>query len=1104
MSRFRYHSSLIRITLLSSFLLVSTSSLFAQFSSGFTGIVTDQTSAAVTNATIAVTNESTGVKSTTRSNESGNFFVSSLPAGSYSIAVIAPGFSAWVQNGVKLESDRVTTLHPVLALPTQKAVVEVSGSVAAVETDKSETSREISEQSIANAPLAGRNVYTGIIELAPGVTGSGMLSGGATGSGSANNDSFESEPAFQINAAGQRQENNGYLVDGADVQSSSRDGVVNFTPEPDFIEAIRVNGADFDASMGRHSGAFVQVFTKSGTNEYHGTLSEYHTDNALSARTEFQSSVPPFRRNEFGGTFGGPLKKGSKLFFFVGAFGLLSSNATTITATVETPQFVQFVQQHFPSNIANTFMANAPPALHPTTNLQTVAQIEASNPSQYPAQESVFPANLEAAGTVVVPLSLPHNGYQWHSRVDYTFPESKDRIFAEGFRTYDTSLAANARPVYQVYNPNTGIFAKLDWTHSFSPSLLNDAYTSYYRTAGSNPGTKNQQDLPNVNINGISGYNQWGAANWANNNYSWHDTLTWTHQKHTIAAGFGVDRFSENEPYARPQIRPTFTFSNLIDFAVDGPYSQTGPAMDVNVPAVATDLYMIERSQYEGGFVQDDWKLTPRLTINAGIRIDNFGHWGRFLNSSTPIPEFTVGSGDTLAEQVATGSMVVHGGNNGWVIGNNPIGVSPRVGFGWDVFGNGQLALRGGYGLFYNTLAHGTWSFQNSGANPPDWAVPGFSLANSSHPFSYALGSNNGLSWELPPGFSFSPNQAGGILGESVTTTGIQANASQPHTHVWMFAIQKALRNDLIVEADYNGSKSDDLILMTDVNRFPGDLIEHQGQQTRLNPYFGTILYGRTVGPAVGNIGSFMVTKRMTNKWEIHGIYTFGKSTDDLSSNDNGTANGTSVIDALNPSSQHALSDFDVSKRLTIDSSVSMPDIFSNGIVKKVLGGWRMSDILVLQSGLPFTVYTSNTFSPIITNGIVTGLNPASGDYNADGFDYDVPNRPAANVVQTSNRSDFLTGIAPISAFPTPALGSEGNLGRNSYRGPGYANVNVEFAKSFQLERFTLEFRADVFNIFNRVNLLNPDGNLADVGTFGKSTSQQEPRAAQFGLRLSF
>jgi hypothetical protein len=332
----------------------------------------------------------------------------------------------------------------------------------------------------------------------------------------------------------------------------------------------------------------------------------------------------------------------------------------------------------------------------------------------------------------------------------------------------------------------------------------------------------------------------------------------------------------------------------------------------------------------------------------------------------------------------------------------------------------------------------------------------------------------------------------------------VQPTIDQPRTQIWMLAVQRDLGHDLIVEADYNGSKSDRLFIQTDVNRFPGDLIEHGGAQTRLNPNFGPIIYGRTMGIADGHYASLMLTKRLNHSWEMRGIYTFGKSTDEMSSNDNGTANGEAIFNPLDVRSQHGRSDFDVSKRLTIDSMFTVPSLFKSGVGKAILGGWRMSDIVVLQSGLPFTVYTSAAFNPILdTNQNVIGLKPGSGDFNADGYGYDVPDRPAKGVVKTGSRSDFIKGFARSTDFPAPGLGSQGNAGRNTFTGPGLANVNAQFAKSFSFDRFAVEFRADVFNVFNRVNLTQPDTDLSS-GTFGISTGQNLPRSEQFGLHLSF
>ncbi|MHB8655894.1 MAG: TonB-dependent receptor [Terriglobia bacterium] len=1088
----------------------------AQFNSGFVGTAVDHSGAAIPNAKVVITNQATNVEATTVTSSIGDFRVTALAGGTYRVRVEAIGFQPWTQSDLLLESNQVRTLYPSLAVGQQVTTVEVKSAVASVQLARSDTSREIDQRTVDTAPLLGRNIYTSIIELAPGITGSGLPRGGAAGSGSANNDSFEQEPAFQINAAGQRQESNEYQVDGTSMNSASRDGVVNLTPEPDFVQAIRVSGANFSASKGRYSGALVQVYTRPGTNKVHGSLSEFHTDNAITGRTIFQTcpagstnchAVPVFRRNEFGGSLGGPVIK-NKLFVFGGLFILKSSSATTQVATVETPQFAQWVNQNYPNSVANAFFTKAPPASAPVSGILTVSQLEAKNPGLFPAPANL-PGSLPAAGTGFFPQSPIHNAYQWHVRGDYNFNQDKDRLFLSLFDTYSDQLQTDPRPIYRVKVPNHGVNAKLDWGHTFSPTLLNEASFSAGNADGNNPGTiGNNRELPNAFPTGSSGFSQWGPNGWVHDNFNWHDVLTWTHGRHTIETGIDVDRHHDDDHFVPGQLRPNFNFANLIDFAQDKPDFQSGPTVKVATNTLANDLYEILRWLYVGTFVQDDWKISPRFTLNVGARFDYFGHWGTYHNATTPFPFFTPGSGSSFAEQVTSGSMSVRGGNAGYITDNRPHGISPRIGFAWDVFGNGKTSLRGGYGLFYNNVADGSYSFAVR-ATPPVWAVPSFGVFSNAGPFSYGLGDSTGLVWPIPSGVSFQVNKAGGIAGIPVTAMGAQPTLDQPRTQNWMLSVQHDFGHDLIAEADYNGSHSDHLYVQTDVNRFPGDLIVNKARQTRLNPYFGPIIYGRTIGTADGHYGTLMLTKRFGHSWQLRSIYTFGKATDELSSNDNGTSNGESVFNALDVNAQHGLSDYDVGRRFTIDGVWDIPTPFKSGFAKAVLGGWRMSHILVLQSGLPFTVYTRASFNPIYdASGNVIGLKPGSGDFDADGYSYDVPNKPSFGNYKSTNRTSFINGFAPASAFPAPPFGQEGNLGRNTFIGPGMANINSEFSKSVKIPWFTsegasLEVRADVFNLFNRVNLTEPISDLSS-SLFGKSTGQNLPRSVQFGIHIEF
>lgn len=295
-------------------------------------------------------------------------------------------------------------------------------------------------------------------------------------------------------------------------------------------------------------------------------------------------------------------------------------------------------------------------------------------------------------------------------------------------------------------------------------------------------------------------------------------------------------------------------------------------------------------------------------------------------------------------------------------------------------------------------------------------------------------------------------------------------------------------------EGDYVGSHSNHLYVQTDINRFPGDLVVNSGRALRLNPSFSSVIFGNPIGNASAHLASFMAAKRFTNKYSLRAIYTFGKAIDLTSSNDNGVGGARNIFNAQNVEAQRGRSDYDIRKRLTLDGVLELPRPWKNSLGGKIIGGWTISTIAVFQSGRPFSVFTGAPFP--------------GGDYNADGFNYDPPNTPAFGNYLATNRSDFIRGLFRREDFPIPAAGQQGNLGRNTFDGPGLANVNLNINKSWRVPWFTaegadFELRAEIFNLFNRVNLTQPDGNLAS-GLFGRSTDQNLPRAAQFGLRIQF
>jgi hypothetical protein len=1062
----------------------------AQFTSGIEGTVHDALQAVVPGAEVIVVNEATQVTLRSRSNDSGFFRITQLPPGTYRVEVRQTGFQSWVQTGLALTGSELRTLYPVLAVGEQRQIVEVSATVAAVETGTSKVSRSIEGTTLEQSPLLGRNVY-GALAAAPGITGSGALFGGATGSGSTNQDSFQTEPGFQINAGGQRQEANEYQIDGASVNGNSRDGIVNITPEPDTVQEIRVSANAFSAEKGRNSGALIEVFTKSGTNQIHGTISEFHNNNRLTSRTVFQTRtprpIPVYRRNEFGFTAGGPIVR-DRTFIFGGLFLLRSSEGRTDVVRVETPQFREFVQRTFPNSLAARFYNRAPAAADPTEDIWTVARVRTTNPGRFPSDR--FPADLPAVGTAYIDQSPDRPAHQWNLRVDHNFEGYRDRIYFNWFRTKPEPLQANARPLYRVVTPNTGVFAKLNWTRTISPRLLNEASMSYVRAAGGNPGTAEDKDLPNVSMTGVTaGFSQ-GPLGWAHNNFAWRDVLSWIRGNHNVRFGVDIDRQRGEQNRSLSITRPSFTFANILDFAQDLPFSQSGPAVNLTTGQVAREAYRRARMLYAGAFVQDDWKLSPRLTLNLGLRWDYFGHWATTQNGQIPFPYFRLGPGSSLREQIANGSTRAL--DKGYVTENRPSGWAPRFGFAWDVFGNGSTAVRGGYGIFYSRVANLSY-VSNAGENPPVFALPSLTVLQNSR-FSYALGGPEGMNFPIPPDLRFQVDSRGAVVGTTATVGGMELRPDQPLTHNWSFSIQRRLGADFTFEADYLGAHSSNLFTQANVNRFPGDLVTNNGRLTRLNSSFGPIIFGRLAGESDGHLGSFMLARRFSRGWSVRGIYTFGKALDFTSSNDNGVAGGQNVFNALDIAGQRGRADYHIGQKVSIDSVWELPDPWKSGWKSALAGGWRLAGIAIFQTGRPFTVVTTAPYP--------------SGDYNADGFNYDPPDTPAFGNRISAERSDFIRGLFLPAAFPRPTSGRQGTLGRNTFDGPGLANVNLGIIKGVKVPWFTaegarFEIRGEVFNLFNRVNLTQPSGDLAS-GLFGRSTAQTLPRAAQFGLRIQY
>jgi outer membrane receptor protein involved in Fe transport len=1082
----------------------------AQFLSGIEGTVQDPSGAAIPGAKVTLTDTRLGVTKNITTNQSGYFRIDSIAASTYTLHIEANGFQAYDQNDLTLQAGEVRSVTPVLAVGAATTSVTVNAAAVSLDLVTPTTGSVIGSETVQQTPLPGQNVYE-LSALTPGMTGSAVTSG----------DNYTNEYAININAAGLRQEQNGFQIDGAYTNTPSRGGGTSISPNPEIVESMDIRTNDFDASKGRNGGATVDVFTKSGTNDFHGTFDYYFLNDGLTARTEFEpTTVPAYTRNEVGATFGGPLIK-NKLFIF-GAIDVLRSSTTSAGSyTVETQDFDNWAKANLPNNVATDVLTTAPPLAFPSSGIETVAQLEASTPGYF-APPSNIPSTLDAVGSANISYSVPKDGYQWSVRGDYYINQS-DRVYVDGLRTYDTAIGATPRPVLNENQANSSDFVNVDWTHTFSPHLLNEAGANIIRPYGSDLAAPSMA-IPYINVTGLQGFSNWGPGNFTQSTLGWRDVMTATVKTHTLKFGFEQFNIRENDAQDGAFDRPTYNFNSLLDFVQDESTSES--ATPVNLLTHQEAPYNRRyRALYTGVFVQDDWKVGPRLTLNAGLRYDMMSNFFSIL--SPQLTNFTFGSGSTLDAQVASGVAGLSKTDN--VLGQNVWGINPRVGFSWDVFGKGRTAVRGGFGLFSDQPPYIHITDITAG-NLPNFYTPSISVTSGEKPVFQMCSAPSGFT-EVCPIVDTSNvvlNSSGGIDGQRASLGGYSPNYKLTQVEDWTLSIEQQLPGNLVAQLNYSGSAAHHLpIFNQDVNRFAGDLIINNGTLTRLNPNFGDINYATSDGNSIGNYGSALMQRRFTKGVAIRGIYTVGKALDVLSQSgslDSGqiTTQTDDIIENGNYARQRGRADFDIHQQFSADGTWTVPNSYASRWERYTLGGWQFGGVWILQTGLPFTVYTSAAFSPICTNssGNVAAVNgscpsgstmtgDAGGDYNADGSNYDVPNVPSfGSHIKGQSRKAFLNGIFPASAFPVPALGVEGSIGRNTYDQPGYNNVDFTFEKFFHTpwffgEKMQIEAKGEAINLFNRANLTGMTSDLSS-SQFGKATSQLTARTIQIHLRASF
>lgn len=1079
----------------------------AQFSSAIEGTVTDSTGGVVPNVAIRVTNEDTGVTSSGETSEAGYYRIPALPVGHYRVEASKPGFATAVQSGVMLEAARVQSVPLQLTVGSVSSEVSVTGAPPPVETSEAHVSEITTSAEVLDLPFEGRNVLN-VIAQTPGVTGTGLVSDRA-----GSNDIFNAVNSPSVTANGQRGSSNGFYVDDSSVNDNPDEGGAKLSPNPDSVAEVRVSINNYSAEYGRNSSVLTQIITKSGTNMVHGSLFEYHTDNKLTSRNEFQNApdpitgklIPVFRRNEFGGSIGLPIRK-DHTFFFGSVDSLQSSSATASLVTAETPDFTSFMKANYPNTIATKLLTSYPAAVAATGGVRTVGDLQ---PGCIGSNSLGMPCTMPILETGLLSASAPRNGTQWNSRVDQIFGQGLDRIYANFYRMTVTSNSISPRPAFTTTPPAETDFANLSYTHTFSPTFVNTIAGAFTRNYGASP--LNHPSIPAINITGMSGFGGgWGPAGFVQNDFHWRDLASFNRGSHAFKAGFDIYRDQDNAPFTGPTLRPSFQFADVFAFAADKPFEEDNINFDARNGGPAFQDYGFRSTTY-GFFVQDDWKLRRNLTLNLGLRWDFSGNPTMNIDRLTNL---ILGDGTSFQQRIA-GAKVEPVKN---IYSNLDIAnLAPRIGFAWDPTNTGKLSIRSGWGLFYDRWPNKVWS-DTTRNNPPYLAAISASTLNATGPQPiYMLGTTDQPPYGFVlPGVQAGLNPAGGPICCISTVGGADRSLKYAYAMNMFFGIQYSPARNWVIESDYLGSQGRDLYNVIDRNRVDGDLIVHNNTLLRLNPYFASMNYGDNSGASSYNGWTASVRKLFTQGLTVQASYTFGRAIDYINAPGAGSGSAYApVVDAYNVKMQRGLSDNDVRNKLAFNFVLPLPRLQNTfAPVRAVIGGWELSGLATLQSGLPAWVHTTASFSPVWNNpscstAVTAGcqvIGNTGGDYNADGYNFDAPNAPSFSTDKSYSRSQFINGVFTASDFPTPPLGQEGNLGRNTFRGPGLEQIDLSILKNFPLpfrEGAKLQVRAESYNVLNRVNLTGFDTDQAS-GTFGRATSTFTPRSFQFAARIEF
>ncbi len=1032
---------------------------YAQQAGGtIAGSVTDPSGAAVVGANVTIRNIATGAERRMPTNGDGLYTAPNLVPGSYEVSVDAPGFSSTVLSGIVLTVGERREVNVALKIGQTSEKVTVLGSgISDLQLTTSSVGNVVDSHTVVELPLNGRD-WTSMTLLQPGVAQ--VRTQKALGVG---NDRPNRGLGVDVTIGGNRPQGNDYRLDGVninDYSSGAPGSITGAVLGVDAVQEFSVVTSNAPADYGRTSGGAVNAATRSGTNSFHGSAYEFLRNSALDTRNFFDKAiVPPFKRNQFGGSAGGPIIK-NHTFFFADYEGLRQSLSSTNTITV------------------------------PSVNART-GQLAGGNVTVDPlvapflactSSNCLFPLPNGAVNGDTGIYSFVANQVTsedfFTTRIDHRISAS-DSLY--GTYLFDRGQVANpdAYNIKNVGNQSRRQTLALEESHIFSPAMLNSARFGFNRDvviafttlSAINPAAANTAFGFNPGANaGIitvgSGVTQFsgglgaiGEYHFHYNSFQFYDDLYWTRNKHSLKFGFSAERIQSNQFTRGSSPNGFYTFGSLQTFLTNQPTSYVSLLSSSITPR---DL----RQSLYGGYFQDDYRLRPNLTLNLGLRYE-----------MATVPTETANQLSTLVNLSDTGPKL------GSPYFANPTlrNFSPRLGFAWDPWGKGKTSVHGAFGI-YDVL-------------PLPYQFELLTLLSA--PFtlggSFTFPAAGSLACNAPGVHCFPTGGFPNLTVKTLRNGYVEQDPRRSYVEQWTLNIQHEAFRNFTVTAAYVGSHGVHLPDHTDdINDFQPSSHTAQGylwpavagSGARLFPNLGGQVSANTwSGSSVYHGLQLQAIKRLSHGFQFQGAYTFSKSIDTSSSGIAGDTFGNSVssLPLFDPKLRRGLSDFDVRNVAVVNAIWNVPSPASwNSFAKWTTSGWQLGEIFTITSGLPFTpiiagdpLGLASADNYAFPNG-VAGCNPVNSNFKSGNLHYlnlgcySLPAQTPAIAAQCRTFGAIAGSCANLL----------GDSGRNSVIGPGLRNFDFSLYKNNSIQRisetFNVQFRWEVFNLFNHANFNPP------------------------------